>query len=206
VIFVDALGLGRVEPTVAASPVGADDPCALRQPLPIGSDNVCVFQLARAGGRPLLVDLDQRWTGNVLMQWLNVRPSGSADSLHFVYAQTAGAGTARVLRVFPLRSATGDEHLGYMIGRCGAPACPVSDLVVVGDDGARMRTLLSVRLGGMAEVQLRDDGLTSLEAWFPPGATTPGGFVARRFVWGGAGYTLRDMSMLPPPSPSASPR
>ena len=201
-LFVDVLDLGRTEAT-AASRQRSDDPCALRDPLPVGTDARCFFDLARGGQAPLVVDLDQRWTGNLLVQWLNVRPAGSSDTLHFVYAQNAGTPTSRLLRLFAVHSATGDDHLGYLIGRCGAPACPLSDLVVVGEDGGRFRSLLNLRLGAFAEVQLQGGGVTALEAWFPAGATAPGGMVARRFGWGGGNaYALRDMSIVPVPTPS----
>jgi hypothetical protein len=204
--FVDALDTGRTEsaPTRAAPP--AEDPCALREPLPTGTEARCTFELARPGAVPFVVDLDQRWQGNALMQWLNVRPSGSSDAVHFVYAQSTGGGATRLVRLFPLRTSSGEDHLVYLLGRCGGVTCPTSDLVVVGDDGGKARTLLSLRLGALADAMVRGDTLTAIEAWFPQGAQRPGGMVARRFAWDGAAYAMGELLMLPAPTPTQTPR
>ncbi len=206
VVFADTLAGSRAETASAQVSAALDDPCVLREPLPAGIDARCTFELARPAAQPLVVDLDQRWQGNVLTQWLNVRAPGATEPVHFAYAQSAGAAPARLLRVFPIRSPEGEDHLAYLLGRCGGITCPLSDLVVVADDGGKSRTLLSLRLGALADVQLRGDTLTALEAWFPQGAQRPGGMVARRFAWDGKAYAMRELAMLPAPTPSPSPR
>lgn len=191
----------------APAPARLDDPCSLREPLPAGNDARCTFELARQGARPLVVDLDQRWSGNVLTQWLNVREPDAIEPVHFFFAQSAGVPQpTRLNRLFPLRPADGEEHLAYVVGRCGGTVCPGADLIVVGRGGGQMRTLLTLRLGRLADVEVRERSLVALEGSFPEGAQRPDAIVARRFVWDGAGYSLREVAKLPPPSPSPTTR
>lgn len=208
-LFVESSGLiaPAASAPVASVPFAADDPCSLKEPLPAGNDARCTFELARPGARPLVVDLDQRWSGNVLTQWLNVRESGAVDPVHFVFARTASVPQpARLNRLFPVRPADGEEHLVYVLGRCGGAVCPSSDLVVVGSRTGDVRTLLSFRLGRLAGVEVRGRALVALEGSFPDGAQRPDAMVARRFEWDGAGYSMREIAKLPPPSPTPTPR
>jgi hypothetical protein len=194
-------------PAPAAAAPAASDPCALREPLSPGNDARCTFELARSGARPLVVDLDQRWSGNVLTQWLNVREPDAVDPVHFVFARTAGVPQpARVNRLFPLRSVDGGEHLVYVVGRCGGTACPSSDLVVVGPSGGQVRTLLTFRLGPLADVEIRERAVVAIDGSFPDGAQRPDAIVARSFAWDGSVYAMREVAKRPPPSPTASPR
>lgn len=206
-LFIDAAGAGARGNAAPAEAVAFEDPCALREPLRTGSDRRCTFELGRPGARPLVVDLDQQWSGNVLTQWLNVREPGVVEPAHFVFARSAGVPRpARLSRLFALPSADGGEHLVYVLGRCGASVCPSSDLVVIGSSGGELRTLLSLRLGRLADVEVRERAIVALEGWFPEGAQRPEAMVARRFVWDGTGYRVRDLAMRPAPSPTATPR
>lgn len=209
-LFIDAAGVGargNAAPPAAVAPAALEDPCGLREPLPTGSDRRCTFELGRPGARPLVVDLDQQWSGNVLTQWLNVREPGVVEPVHFVFARGAGVPRpARLNRLLALPSADGGEHLVYVIGRCGASVCPSSDLVVIGPRSGEVRTLLSLRLGRLADVEVRERAIVALEGWFPEGAQRPEAMVARRFVWDGAGYAVRDIAISPAPSPTATPR
>ncbi len=208
-LFAEATGLFApvASPPVAPAPLAVDDPCSLKEPLPAGNDTRCSFELARPGTRPLVVDLDQQWSGNVLAQSLNVREPGAVEPVHSVLARTAGvAQPARFNRLFPVRSADGEDHLAYILGRCGGTVCPSSDLIVVGARGGELRTLLNLRLGRLADVEQRERALVALEGSFPEGAQRPDAIVARRFVWDGAAYSMREVAKLPPPSPSPTPR
>lgn len=208
-LFVESSGLitPAASGPAASAPLAVDDPCSLKEPLPAGNDTRCTFELARPGARPLVVELDQRWSGNVLTQWLNVREPDAVEPVHFLFARTAGVPQpTRLNRLFPMRSADGEEHLAYILGRCGGTVCPSSDLIVVGARSGELRTLLSLRLGRLADVEVRERALIALEGSFPEGAQRPDAIVARRFVWDGASYSMREVAKLPPPSPSATPR
>jgi len=209
VLFADSAGLLAPPATgpAGAKPVTLGDPCFLREPLPTGNDTRCTFELARSSGRPLVVDLDQQWSGNVLTQWLNVREPGSIDPVHFVFARSAAVPQpTRLIRLFPLRSAGGEDHLVYLLGRCGGTVCPTSDLVVVAPAAGQARTVLSFRLGRLADVEIRDRAVVALEGSFPDGAQRPDAMLARTFVWDGAGYSMREVAKLPPPTPTPTPR
>lgn len=200
------IGPSTSAPQALAS-VTPSDPCALREPLPTGNDARCTFELVRRGAGPLVVDLDQRWSGNVLTQWLNVRETDALDPVHFVFARTAGVPQpTRVNRLFPLRAGGSDDHLVYVLGLCGGTACPSSDLIVVGGSGGQLRTMLRFRLGRLADVEVRERALVALEGSFPDATGRPDAIVARRFEWDGTAYAMRQFAKLPPPSPAPTPR
>lgn len=207
-LLADSAGvLARGETATLRPPAPPVDPCALREPLPTANDSRCTFELGRPDGAPLVVDLDQRWSGNTLTQWLNVREPDRIDPVHFVFSQTAGVPQpTRILRLFPVRWAGGEEQLVYMVGRCGGTACGTADLIVVGGRPGPPRVLLSWRLGRLADVEVRDPALLLLEGSFPEGSQRPDGMVARRFEWDGTTYALRSFALLPAPTPTPAPR
>lgn len=94
----------------------------------------------------------------------------------------------------------------YVTGNCGGTVCGAAELTVVAPVSGRMSTLLTFRLGRLAEVETRERALIALEATFPPGAQRPDAVVARTFVWDGAVYTMRAVAKLDPPSPTPTPR
>lgn len=203
-----------IEPLVSASrtqgdrapdPEGPDpDPCALRQPLPAGTDVRCDFRLARRGKPALLVELDQRWESNALTQRLTIREPGTAEPLHFVFARGAPPRPSRVHRLFAVAVASGEEHLVYVVGQCGAPACPRSEAVIVGAPEGQISTLLKLTLAGSADVTARSDGaILILDGVIAGRSPSPGTYMARTYRWQDGLYRLERMDVL---SPSPRPR
>lgn len=156
VLFADPLmrSSGTAERARAAPPA---DPCGLRQLQPVGLDTRCSFALSAGAGRPFTVDLEQRWEGNVLTQWLNIR-DGGPDAAHFLFARGAGPRPMRVQQLFPVSVPGGNEHLAYLVGLCGAPSCGTAEIWIVGVSDDHIVPLLKLTLGQAAQVALGADG------------------------------------------------
>ncbi len=183
-----------------------DDPCALRQLLPVGNDARCEFTLARAGKSSLSVELVQSWastTPAVLIQRLRVREGDAQKPLMEIEWRTADTLVPRrVLRLAPIPTPGGEDHLLWMVGNCGGTACGLNDLTIVRWEGAGLGEILRRRFGTQAEIGLDEDGLTVFDG---SGRGVGPGFiprVSRRFAFVGGVYVqlaTDPVPTLPPP-------
>lgn len=206
-VIVDWSGLlPRAGAAAVAAAHPGDDPCALRLPLPAGNESRCDFPLRRSGGPPLLVQLDQTWesvTPQALVQRLQVRAAAEGPPLLAIEARTGLVPiTNRILRVGVIAIASGEDHLVYVTGVCGNPACGTNDAVVVGWSGGALTELLRVRLGSTADIETRDGGVTTFEGAgaAPLGRTSPR--VARSYTWSKGRYLATATAEVPTPSPA----
>lgn len=149
--------LVSVPSTTEARTAGrSSDPCALREPQATGTDTRCAFALAVRDRPAFTVDLEQRWEGNVLAQWLNVR-AGGPDAAHFVFARSAGPRPMRIQQLFTVSRAS-DEHLVYVLGLCGGLSCGASEIWIVAAPDGHIVPHLKLTLGQGAQAALADDG------------------------------------------------
>lgn len=200
-------GLFAPQPALTTSSLPDDDPCSLRQPLPVGTDARCEIPLARAdGAAPLMVELLQTWDGTapaVLLQHLRVRDPGADTPLEDIPARSTATSTPqRFQRVAVVRSG-GSEHLVYVIGSCGGLGCGVNDLVVVTWTGRRADVLLRRRIGPLADIAVGEGRITVFDG--SGGAAAPRSpRMLRTFVWVGGVYAevAHEPIATAPPPPS----
>ncbi len=207
VVLGDWAGLLPTELVASASAAPfSDDPCALRQFLPVGNDARCEFALARAGRGPLSVELVQTWASTnpaVLIQRLRVREQDARTSLMEIEWHSADTLVPRrVLRLAAVPSRGGEDHLVWMVGNCGGTACGLNDLTIVRWEGTRLDETLRRRFGTQAEIALDEGGLTVFDG---SGRGVGAGFVprvSRRFAFVGGVYVqlaTDPVPTIPPP-------
>lgn len=184
-IAVDELGGGVAAEHAAAA--RSTDPCSLREPLGVGTDVRCAFQLARAEGSPFAVDLDQRWEANVLVQRLSVR-DGAAHPLYALATRSAGPQASRLQRLFAVPGGDGTEHLAFVLGLCGGLACGASEVWILDPVAGGVAPLAKLAVAQSPVVDLRADG--TLEVVESADRLGIGTLLIRTLRWEGGHYRV----------------
>lgn len=199
-------GLFPAQAALIASSVVDDDPCSLRQPLPVGTDARCEIPLDREdGATPLTVELAQTWDSTapaVLIQHLRVREPGAEAPLEDIPARSAATSTPLRFQRLAVVPSGGSEHLVYVLGACGGLGCGVNDVVVTAWNGRHATVLLRRRIGPLADIAVGEGRLTVLDgSGGAAAARSPR--MQRTFVWVGGVYAEvahEPVATAPPPA------
>lgn len=203
-------GLFPSRPALTPSSAVDDDPCFLRQPLPVGTDARCEIPLAREDGAPpLAVELVQTWDSTapaVLIQHLRLREPGADAPLEDIPARSAATSTPLRFQRLAVVPAGGSEHLVYVLGACGGVGCGVNDVVVTAWSGRHATVLLRRRIGPLADIGVGEGRITVFDgSGGAAAARSPR--MRRTFVWVGGVYAevaREPVATAPPPASTLS--